>query len=160
MKSLLHLVFAALLFAACISSESHSSDLLRITGDGWYMWQVEGNDDLEIHALIESGQPTEFVLPGIQCGRRTPPDSADLGVIAADESIAWLQRYIAPRSAVSSEVMAAIAAHATDSAVDVLADVVRFGHDRHNREEALFWLANSDSDVAFEFIDRLLTGSD
>jgi len=159
MKTFLHLAFAAMLFAACVTSESHSSDLLRMTSDGWYMWQVEGNDDLEIHALIESGQPKEFVLPGFHCGRRTLPDSADLGVIGAEESIAWLRRYITPASGVSSEVMAAIAAHSSDIAVGVLADVVKSGGDRQVREEALFWLAQSDSDAAYDVIDRLLTGT-
>jgi hypothetical protein len=120
MKTCLHLVFAAMLFAAGVSSESHSSDLLRITGDGWYMWQVEGNDELEIHALIESGQPKEFMLPGLHCGRRTPPESTDLGVIDAEESIAWLQRFVAPRTAVSDEVLFVIVAHDNDDAFAVI----------------------------------------
>lgn len=120
MKTFLHLAFAAMLFAACVTSESHSSDLLRITSDGWYMWQVEGNDDLEIHALIESGQPKEFVLPGFHCGRRTLPDSADLGVIGAEESIAWLQRFVAPQTAVSDEVLFVIVAHDNDDAFAVI----------------------------------------
>jgi len=120
MKTFLHLAFAAMLFAAGLASESHSSDLLRITNDGWYTWQVEGANDIEIYALIESGQPREFIIPSFHCGNRKIPESVDLGAIESNESIAWLQRFVAPRTVVSDEVLFVIVAHDSDDAFAVI----------------------------------------
>ncbi len=124
MKVLLHLLLAAMLFAAGISSESHSSDLLRITGDGWYTWQVEGADDLEIHARFESGHLQEFIIPRFQCGHRRLPESTDLGVIDAGESIAWLRRFITPQTSISNEVLFVIVAHDNDEAFAVIDELL------------------------------------
>ena len=160
MKSILPLAFAMVLFAAGVGSESHSSDLLRIDGDGWYAWQVAGDEELEIYARIESGRPRELQIPSLQCGRKTTPDAEHLGTISATESVAWLGRFISPRSPVSSEVMAAISAHPGGAGTALLQDVVRSDLDRKNREEAVFWLAQSDDDAAYAFLDILLTGAE
>jgi hypothetical protein len=118
MRTFFHLAFAVALFAAAIASESYSSDLLRITGDGWYAWQVAGDERLEIYARIESGRPVEMRIPSFECNHRRglPDDVQDLGEIPAVESIAWLRRFIGPRSDLSHEVMFAIAAHDDDAA--------------------------------------------
>jgi hypothetical protein len=160
MRKVLHLVFAVALFTAGAASESRSSDLLRAASDGWYSWQIEGAVDLEIHARIESGRPQEFYLPSLQCNRRNVPASTDLGTLTPAESIAWLQRFISPRTQVSTEVMAAIAAHPGKEAVRVLQDVVRTDSDWDNRREAVFWLAQSDDASAYAFLDALLSERD
>ncbi len=160
MKSFLPLAFAIALFAAGVASESHGSDLLRISGDGWHTWQVAGDDQLEIYVRIESGRPGEVLVPGLQCGRKTPPDASDLGTIDASESVAWLGRFISPRSDVTSEVMAAIAAHPAGAGTETLKNVVRSDRNRKNREEAVFWLAQTDDEAAFAFLDALLTRAD
>ena len=160
MRSLLPLAFALALFAAGVASESHSSDLLRIDGDGWYSWQVEGDEELEIFARIESGRPLELRIPAMQCGRNDTPEADSLGTIGAAESVAWLGRFISPRSTVTSEVMAAISAHPGGAGTRLLQDVVRSDLDRKNREEAVFWLAQSEDDAAFAFLDALLTRND
>ena len=159
MRTFFHLAVAVALFAAAIASESHSSDLLRISEDGWYTWQVAGDERLEIYARIESGRPVEMRIPSFECNHRRglPDDARDLGPIAADESIAWLLRFVSPRSDVSSGVMAAIAAHDSAEAARALVDVVRSDRHRKNRSEAVFWLANTDDDAAFLFLDELLT---
>ena len=158
MKSILPLAFAVVLFAAGVASESHSSDLLRINDDGWYSWQVAGDAELEIYARIESGRPRELRISGMQCRRDDTPDAESLGTISATESVAWLSRFISPRSTVSSEVMAAISTHPDGAGTRILQDVVESDLDRKNREEAVFWLAQSDDDAAFGFLDILLSG--
>jgi hypothetical protein len=156
-KPVLPLAFAIVLFAAGVTSESHGSDLLRISSDGWYTWQVRGDRQFDIYARIESGRPTEVLVPQLQCGRKAPPDASNLGLIDAAESVAWLGRFISPRSDVTSEVMAAISAHPGGAGTDILKNVVRSDRNRKNREEAVFWLAQTDDDAAFAFLDALLT---
>lgn len=116
MKTFLHLACAIALFAAVVASESHSSDLLRLDGDGWYSWQVAGSDDLEIHALIESGKPVKLRLPSFECDRRDLPASHDLGMIAAADSVDWLRRFVDPRTDLGSQILFVIAAHDDDAA--------------------------------------------
>jgi hypothetical protein len=157
MRTLFYLVFALALFTAGVASESRSSDLLQVSSDGWYSWQIEGDEDLEIHALIESGRPVEFYLPSLQCNRRNVPTSTDLGTIDAAESIAWLRRYISPRTEVTTEAMAAIAVHPGEEAVRVLRDVVVSDSDWDTRKEAVFWLGQSNDDSAYAFLDTLLS---
>ena len=156
-RPLTHLLFAAVLFASVISSESHSSDLLKITEDGWYTWYVDTDDGLQIYSLIDSGRPTRVVVPAYDCGWKAVADATDLGAIDAAESIAWLRRFIAPRSDISSEVMAALSAHANEDAADALGQVLRSDSSRRNRKEALFWLAQTNADAAFDILDRLLS---
>lgn len=116
MKTFLHLAFVVALFAATIASESLSSDLLKLDGDGWYSWQVEGPDELEIHALIKGGKPVEFRMPGFECSHRDLPDSESLGVVSAAESVNWLRRFVDPRTSVGSQVLFVITAHDDDTA--------------------------------------------
>jgi hypothetical protein len=155
-KTALRLLIVVALLAAAVSSESLGSELLQLRGEGWYSWRVAGDDDLVIYARIESGAPVELRLPGVQCTRRPLPDTTDLGAVDAAESIAWLRRFIAPRSKVSTEVMAAVSLHDTAEAVDALVEVLKSDPDRRNREEAVFWLAQSKSDAAFAALDHLL----
>ena len=120
MRTFLHLRVAVALFAAAIASESHSSDLLKLDGDGWYSWQIEGSQELEVYARIESGHPAELYIPNWDCGRRNPPRAHDLGVIAASDSVDWLRRFVDPRSDINSELLFTIAAHDDDVAYDYL----------------------------------------
>lgn len=120
MKTFLHLVFVAAMFAATIASESHSSDLMKLDGDGWYTWQVEGDDDLEIFARIESGHPVELRVPAWNCGRFERPEAQDLGVISAADSVDWLRRFVDPNSDINTHLLFVIAAHDDDSAYDYI----------------------------------------
>ena len=120
MKSVLTLGLAAVLFAAAIGSETHGSDLLGVGDDGWYKWQVEGTEELEIYAEVEDGRPTELMIASFDCGKRRYPEAQDLGVVAAGESIQWLRRFVDPWSDVSHALLFAIAAHDDDEAFDYL----------------------------------------
>ena len=124
MKSLTTLGLAAVLVAAAIGSETTASDLMGLGGDGWYKWQVEGTQELEIYAEIEDGRPTELIVTDWRCGNRHYPEAQDLGVIAASESIHWLRRFVDPWSDVSNEVLFAIAAHDADEAFEYIDDLL------------------------------------
>jgi hypothetical protein len=114
-------------------------------------------DTLRIYAQMQSGRPVRLRAVGPGCRVTTGSPVTDLGIVDADSSITWLARFIEPRNALSSDLMEAVQAHANERSVAVLTGIVRSGHDIENRKEALFWLAQSDSEPAFDFIDGLLS---
>jgi hypothetical protein len=114
--------------------------------------------DLQIYALMRSGKPVKVRALSSQCEVTADSEITDLGFIEVDESIDWLERYIEPRSGLSSDAIMAIALHPGNRSVETLAAIVKNGTDRKIREEALFWLGQSGSDAAFDVFDRLLSG--
>lgn len=112
---------------------------------------------LRVYAKMQSGRPVRLRVYGPGCRVTSESPVTDLGVVDADSSVEWLSRYIEPRNALSSDLIEAVQAHANAGSVAVLEGLVTAGHDIRNRREALFWLAQSDSQPAFEFLDRLLT---
>ena len=198
MKTVVRLVVVAIMFAACIGSESSSADLKGPADDGWHTWRVEattqapdsccftwnsgaitrkgcdlesrqGNcasihddnttgSDLQIYALMKSGKPVKLRALNSQCEVTAASEITDLGFIEVDESIDWLKRYIEPRSGLSSDAIMAISLHSGDRPVETLAAIVKNGTDRRIRQEALFWLGQSDSDAAVDVFDLLLSG--
>lgn len=162
MKTAIRLILIALLVAACIASESLANDPWGPTDDGWHTWQVAAADggELQIFVSIERGNPVQLRVRGDSiCSGHFEVEATDLGVVDVNQSIGWLQRYIEPRSELGSEALMVVSLHSGDRPVAILADIVKSGSDRKIREEALFWLAQSDSDEAFVVIDRLLTGT-
>jgi len=160
MKIALRLIVIAVLFAACIGSESLSAAFEVPANEGWHSWQIEdaASEDLKFYVLVRSGKPARFHVRNSRCDQRALPDATDLGFVTADESIAWLQRYIQPRSELSSGAIMLISLHPGNRPVEILASVLTSKADRKIREEALFWLAQSDSEEAFDVLDRLLSG--
>ncbi len=78
-----------------------------------------------------------------ECPVEANSDIEDLGLIKNADSVSWLSAYIAPRSRLSEDAIAAIAGHAGDTALVVLRDTIRSDPDAENRQEAIFWLAES-----------------
>ncbi len=162
MKAALRLLVIAMLVVACIGSESLGADFRGPVDDGWHTWQVAaaGGGKLQIYASIEHGKPVRLRVRGDSvCTDNFDVEALDLGFIDVGESIDWLQAYIEPRSILSSDAIMAISLHAGDRSVTVLTNILTQGKDRENREEALFWLAQSESDTAFDVLDRLLSGN-
>ena len=167
MKTACHLALLVALFAACISSESLSANYKGPAADGWHTWQVEGDNPLgniQFYALMDSGLPVKLRIRGSECivtWKSDIPDAdvADLGQLTVDESIDWFEQFIEPHSPFSSDAIMAVSLHSGERPVAILAGIVKSGNDRDLREEALFWLGQSDSDAAFELFDRLLSGT-
>jgi len=160
MKAFIRLVVVAALFAACIGSETSRADFEGPVGDGWHSWRTAAVDgsDLEVFASIKSGKPTEIrVRSKSVCWDNFAVHAQELGRVDTDQSISWLQRYIVPGSDLSSDVLMAISLHAGERPVTILANILTSASDHKLREEALFWLAQSDSDAAFDILDRLLS---
>lgn len=100
--------------------------------DGWYKWQIDGAaTTLFLHQ--ESGKPTRVRVFSPDCrpdSRGITGEVTDMGSLSLDDSVALL----------------------LDIANDQKSDM-------DVREEALFGLAQSDSDIAYDYIDRLLFGT-
>jgi hypothetical protein len=100
--------------------------------DGWYKWQVD-NAETTLFLYQEKGKPTRIRTVGPDCriswGRSDgiSGEVTDMGVLSLDDSVALLLDI----------------ASAEDLDLDV-------------RQEALFGLAQSDSDAAFAYLDQLL----
>jgi hypothetical protein len=155
------LVVVALMVAAGLSNQTNAAAPVEITGDGWHRWQVPSVKHLEdetIYVLIKSGKTKEIEIRGHWCNGHTHKNALDHGTLSTDESIDWLQQYLGTRSDLSSDALAAISRHAGPRSLKILIDIVE--SDAHNdiREEAVFWMAMSESEEAFNYIDRLLMG--
>ena len=69
MITLFRLAFMATLVAACIVSESFSSNLRGPVDDGWHTWQVATTrGELRIYTLMASGEPEEIHTLRPHCG--------------------------------------------------------------------------------------------
>ncbi|MEJ2127487.1 MAG: hypothetical protein P8X81_01435 [Woeseiaceae bacterium] len=124
MKTAVHLVLIAALVVAIVASESHGANFSVPAEDGWYTWQVEAADgsELQVYALMESGQPVKFRARGdsICFSGFNVRDARDLGYVTADQSINWLQGFIYPVSDLSSEAILLISLHAGELPVEIL----------------------------------------
>ena len=120
---------------------------------------VEPAGHVQIYARIDRGSATAIRTLNPACDVQASHPIRDLGDIDVTTSIDWLSQWLAPDSTLVDEALFAVAAHTEDASIDALFDVVQHGrYDRSTREKALFWLAQSDSDEAFERIDALISG--
>jgi hypothetical protein len=158
------LLLIVLLIAAGASSQIRAAEPLRLEGDGWYTWQIEsvGEYAEEIfYVQMKAGKPKEIEIAGRWCNSRNRsdqrhPEATDLGLLEADQSIDWFEQYIGTRSDLSSDALAAISMHESDRALKILIGIVESDADMDIREDAVFWMAQSDSEAAFNYLDRLL----
>ena len=153
------LIAFALMIAAGFGNETIASGLIALSEDGWHTWRVpsvEISGEERIYVLMRSGEPTEIEVPGRWCNKLHDGEVIDLGLVSTDESIDWLQQYIRSRSDLGSDALAAISRHAGDRSLNVLIEIVESDSDHELREEAVFWMVLSESDAAFEYIDRLI----
>jgi hypothetical protein len=155
-----HTLAFVLLFVAW--TDTGAADFVVPTTDGWHVWQVQGSDDdfdlLSIYVKMKDGAVAKIQASTSECPvkKRTPVN--DMGVIANAASVAWLLQQVDADNRVSESALAAISAHAGDEAFTALTNLLE---DRRRgkklREQALFWLAQSNSDEAFSYLDRLLS---
>ena len=122
----------ALLGLALLWSAPASSTLSIAATDGWYRWQVDGTA-MTLFLYQENSKPVHIRILTPDCrvtwhGRkRIGKEVVDMGTLSLDDSVA------------------------------LLLDIARGKeHGMDVREEALFGLAQSGSDTAFEYFDQLI----
>lgn len=170
-----------LLLIALLLTEALAASIPAISEDGWYRWQVEDPEGghvycwrrdysyvrkceesdtaaaVYIYARSRDGEIVDIRIRSLQCGDDMNDEYRELGIVANADSIAWLKTLAEANERASEDATAAIAAHASEQALPVLIALVenrRLDHDV--REQALFWLAQSDDDEAFDYLDKLL----
>ena len=158
------LLLIVLLLAAGASSQARAAEPINLTDDGWYTWHVASAGEYgeeQFYVQLKSGEPKEIEIVGHWCNSwhrsdKNYPEATDLGLLDTDTSIDWLQQLTGERSDLSSDALAAISMHEGSRAVQILIDVVESDAHMDIREEAVFWMAQSDSEEAFDYLDRLL----
>ena len=130
----------------------------------------DGSAEIRKHAAFSLSQSTAANRSDalIRQGREDPDPEvrsqawfwlAQTGASQSEEAIQWAAAND-PDDNVRKEAVFAMSQLPGERGVDALLAVLgnRQAH-REVREQALFWLAQSDSDRAFEYLDRLLAGA-
>ena len=112
--------------------------------------------DLQVYVRTEGGRVREIRALSADCPVTTEAEIAVLDPVTSSESIDWLSSQVRVDGRLADEAIMAISLHA-GGGIDRLIEFVEDGSiDRNLRETALFWLANSDSDQAFAYLDEIL----
>ncbi len=116
------------------------------------------SDELRVYVRIRGGDVDEIRALSADCPVTARTEIRDLGQVDIATSVDWLRGYLGEEKDESSEVLAALAMHAGDTATNALIEIVEDrGSPQDYREEALFWLVQSESDSAFRYLDRILS---
>jgi len=137
----------------------------HLDGDGGY-GITQGDCDLEsghinVYVRISEGIVTRIRALDSNCPVSTKDPVNSIGEVDASSSAAWLLDQVDAvngKRRISEDAMAAISAHRADIALRTLTSILEDRSRRQKiREQALFWLAQIESDAAFEYIDALLS---
>lgn len=113
------------------------------------------HDEMQVYALVESGRAVRILALSPQCPVSAASAIDDLGWLGPETSIEWLRGHVSKDDRLSEDALAAIAAHS--GSIDALIGIVENrGLPMGIREQALFWMAQSDSDEAFDFFTSIL----
>ncbi len=116
------------------------------------------SDELRVYVKVRGGNVSQIRALSADCPVTARSEIRDIGKVDIATSIDWLRNHLGDEKDDSSEILAAIAMHAGDSATDALIDIVEDrDSSRGYREEALFWLVQSGSDSAFRYLDEILS---
>jgi len=167
-------ILLVVLLVAAVSFPTKAEEALGLGEDGWYSWSVASVDEFEeelFYVKMQSGKASKIKIIGRWCncsgrngwngwrgnrGKREFPDAVDLGFVDTDQSIDFFEKYIGKRTDLSSDALAAISQHEGARAVQIMIDIVESDAHMDVREEAVFWMAQSGSQEAFAYLDRLL----
>jgi hypothetical protein len=116
------------------------------------------SDQVRVYVRMIDGQPERVRALNADCPVNTASEITDLGAVPADASVGWLRGQLSNERRGNSELLAAIPMHAGNAAFDALTELLEDrSRSMDTREQALFWLAQSDTDEAYDYLDRLLT---
>jgi hypothetical protein len=116
------------------------------------------SDTLRVYVRVDGGDVREIRALSAACPVVASGPLTEVGAVDTAESIAWLLRHTNKDSEIAEEAVTAIALHEDESAFAALRPLIE---DRGNvmdiRRHALFWLAQSGGEAAFEYLDQLLS---
>jgi HEAT repeat protein len=145
------------LLLLAFTATSAAAGLDTMQDDGWYTWQITGNDS-QVYVRIDDGEVDRIQVLNPDCHREPKGEIRDLGIIDTTESLSWLESQIASgKSKVRKNAVFALSLLPPEQAVDSLRMIIEDrDRDHELREIALFSLVNTDSDLAYAYLDRLL----
>ena len=151
-----------LFFLAC--TDGGAAEFAAPSADGWHVWQVQSSSSSrefdDIYVQMKDGAVSKIEIHTSNCYERNRGPLTELGVVPNSESVAWLKNFLDSDTRVSQGAIAALSVHAGDEAFTVLTDLLKDrSRGKRTREQALFWMAHSDSDQAFEYLDTLLSSN-
>lgn len=112
--------------------------------------------EMQLYALLEAGKPIDVRTLSPHCAVTADRPINDLGVVATDISLDWLQEYAEPRSDISSDVLAAIAVHEGARSRNTLIGIARDDANIEHRKDAIQWLGLVRIDEARDVIRQLV----
>lgn len=120
---------------------------------------LEG-DKVSVYVRIKAGDLTKVRALTSDCPVTTQTQVNDMGVVTNAASVAWLALQIDAEPRALDDAIAAISTHAGDEAFAALTTLLEDRNRKMNtREQALFWLAQRNSDRAFEYLDALISSN-
>jgi len=130
--------------------------------DGWYKWQVDGSMTTGSSCCYTQACNLDgglgIVINDARCQANS--GSAILYIRKDEGQPTHIRVFDSSCEVSSSETITDMGSLSQDDSVAMLLDIVRERNiDMEVREEALFWLAQSNSDTAFAYFNRLLSDS-
>jgi hypothetical protein len=116
---------------------------------------------LNVYVHMQGGKATRIRALNADCPVATRDALTELGSVDGQASVRWLLQQVDPNgdeSRTSEDAMAAISAHSSKVSLGALTSILEDRERRRKtREQALFWLAQTNADEAFDYIDALLS---
>jgi hypothetical protein len=118
---------------------------------------LEG-DQINIYVRMKNGKAAKIRALTADCPVTTQSPVHDMGNMSNADSVAWLTRQVDANGRIAEDAIAAISVYAGDAAFTALTGLLEDrGRGKKTREQALFWLAQTNSDRAFEYLDALIS---
>lgn len=111
---------------------------------------------LQLYVRKEAARITEIRALSASCPVTAAAGITDIGPVTRDASIDWLSDVVGPDEDLSDNAILAISMHAGGGIETLIGFVENRSLDMDVRESALFWLAHSNTDEAYTYIDNLL----
>ena len=117
-------------------------------------------DQVSVYVRVDAGRVNKIRALMANCPVTTRTPVNDVGAVDNSASTTWLLGQIDANSRLADDALAAISAHAGDDAFVALRALLEDRDRRQKtREQALFWLAQSESEQAFDYLDAMLSSN-
>lgn len=131
-------------------------------GDGHNEFAPRGpcdveSDSMQIFVDIRDGRAQDIRAYSSNCPVKAAASVVTIEAISASDSIAWLLEEAAGNFEVMDDAVMALSFHTKSQALPALFGLLKNTDLPHEvREQAVFWLVQTNYDEAFAYIDRLL----
>jgi len=116
-----------------------------------------GSDSMQVFVEVKNGRVRDIRALSSGCPVSIAGDVRAVDDVSTADSIAWLIAQVDGSPRVAEDAIMALSFHTEPAAVEALVGLVEDTARRHDaREQALFWLVQTESDEAFAYLDRLL----